>query len=146
MAKHRIGTEWKQPPRISYLPRSPVDVPEMVILDESETLLGEQYSGVLLNNTEKYLSPSATIVEMGGVAAGPASLSAPIRKKLTQSPLAVPKLSTNEIAASPALSSIPGGEWFSHGLGVDVAPEENFVKVLKTLSRDLFLRVSSSLV
>lgn len=60
MAKHhRIGAE-RKPPRMSYLSRSPNELPEVMSLDESETLLGSQYGGV--NN--KFISPSVTVVEL----------------------------------------------------------------------------------
>lgn len=45
MAKHRIGADRKQP-RISYLTRSPSEPPELMSLDESETLLGFQCGAV----------------------------------------------------------------------------------------------------
>ena len=110
MAKHRIGAEWKQPPKVSYLPQSPDEIPEMMILDESETLLGEQYAAaILMNSTEKFLSPSAcaTIVEMGGVAASPAHLSGPIRKQLTASPMKIPRMKVTAASSSNLFAAIP---------------------------------------
>lgn len=60
MAKHKIGAE-RKPPRMSYLTRSPSEPPEVMSLDESETLLGSQYG---INS--RFISPSVTVVDIGG--------------------------------------------------------------------------------
>lgn len=76
MAKHKIGADRKQP-RISYLTRGPNEPPELMSLDESETLLGFQYGaiggcGADIASTSaansKFMvnaAPSLAVVELG---------------------------------------------------------------------------------
>lgn len=68
MAKHKVGGvkaagDHRKQTRMSCLNnRTPIHehLPEIMSLDESETLLGSHYSG-----TDKFVSPSVTIVELG---------------------------------------------------------------------------------
>lgn len=68
MAKHKVdgvkatGDHRKQMRMSCLNNRTPIHehLPEIMSLDESETLLGSHYSG-----TDKFVSPSVTIVELG---------------------------------------------------------------------------------
>lgn len=76
MAKNRIGAERKSP-RMSYLTRSPSEPPELMSLDESETLLGSQYG---INS--RFVSPSVTVVDLGAQIT-PSSISTPLLNRPT---------------------------------------------------------------
>lgn len=90
MAKNRIGAERKSP-RINYLARSPSEPPELMSLDESETLLGSQYG---INS--RFVSPSVTVVDIGG----------PITPSTTSTPLINrPTTGTSTITTASTLLS-----------------------------------------
>lgn len=121
MAKHRIGAERKQP-RISYLTRSPSEPPELMSLDESETLLGFQYGvgsgcgGIAAANSKFMVSgpPSVAVVELGVPTLPVASLNKrmpSISSTITQSPAPSPYTEQSTITSAGKFWNIYFFRW-----------------------------------